>query len=562
MESKLVRYRTKTKEMYYFGLTKYMEHAYPKDELKPLSCAGIDTIGNFSLTLIDALDTAAVMDDLDTFSNLIQLVTFIDFNKDVNVSVFETNIRVIGGLLSAHIIAAMNPEVRKVYDWSLLEKAVDMAQRLLPAFDTPTGLPYGTVNLINGVPEGEIPVVCTACAGTFSLEWTWLSLLTGDPIYQKTSRKSMRALWNARSKLGLFGSHINVQTGQWVHPECSIGGGVDSFYEYLLKTWIAFADEEEYHEMFVEAYAAIKKHMKKNLWHVDVHLETGETLFPYFHSLGSFWPGVKVLAGDVDEAVDELNAMSVLLRHTKFLPEAVDLRGGSLHYVSGKTGYPLRPEFIESMWKVYQVTSLRTSCGFANVEDVIELKLGDKMESFFLAETLKYLYLLFTPSSSYNSPSSSSTSPSHGLGTTFVFNTEAHPFPVWGSWRTDEELLELQAALTAEEDQLGEKERGGWLSMLWGNGADGSGRGVGGEEDEEAERVREWRDASRVSSRKAASSALTSGVGDGGMDESGGGEEQDTVQKGFEVGMCLYDAWEKAVQKKIVEWRVEKDGND
>ena len=85
------------------------------------------------------------------------LIANVDFNKDVNVSVFETNIRgsvnitgkssykpmtVVGGLLSAHLLAH---EFLPDYTSGLLSLALDVGERLLPAFDTPTGLPYGTV---------------------------------------------------------------------------------------------------------------------------------------------------------------------------------------------------------------------------------------------------------------------------------------------------------------------------------------------------------------------------------------------------------------------------------
>lgn len=66
--------------------------------------------------------------------------------------------------------------------------AEDVARRLLPAFDTPTGMPYGTVNLHSGVPLGETTVTCTAGVGTFILEFGTLSRLTGDEIFEQVLR--------------------------------------------------------------------------------------------------------------------------------------------------------------------------------------------------------------------------------------------------------------------------------------------------------------------------------------------------------------------------------------
>ncbi|KAJ3106016.1 ER degradation-enhancing alpha-mannosidase-like protein 2 [Phlyctochytrium planicorne] len=422
-----------------------MTYAYPLDELKPVSGVGFNTLGNFSLTLLDALDTLLIMGDRTSFIYGLRMLELVDFNIDVNVSVFETNIRILGGLLSCHILALTDPEVAKYYDGFLLGKARDVGSRLLVAFDTPTGLPYGTVNLMNGVNKDESEDVCTACAGSFSIEFTWLSILTDDPIYEVTARKAMRALWKRRSSLDLLGNHINVKTGAWTYKviaqrtstnfnqESSVGGLIDSFFEYLLKSYVAFSDEDEYNEMFWRAYRAVKIHMKRNEWHVDVHMDTGNLYSPLFHSLGAFWPGVKVMAGDVTEAVDELNAISFILSQVNFLPEALNLQHST--FIEGRSGYPLRPEFIESLWVTFQATrdpnilklgmefvdrlnnKTRTKFGFANVADVRTLDLEDKMESFFLAETLKYLYLLFDPENEFNKDD-------------FVFNTEAHPFPV------------------------------------------------------------------------------------------------------------------------------------
>lgn len=118
------------------------------------------------------------------FRALLPLVNKIDFSMNVNVSVFETNIRVIGGLLSAHIMTVTDSDLSESYDWKLLDLAEDVAKRILPAFNTPTGLPYSSIHLLHGVAENESLDVCTACAGTFSLEFTWLSLLTGNPVYE------------------------------------------------------------------------------------------------------------------------------------------------------------------------------------------------------------------------------------------------------------------------------------------------------------------------------------------------------------------------------------------
>lgn len=147
------------------------------------------------------------MDEIETFKKASKMVRFVDFDKDIYVSVFETNIRIIGSLLSSHIFSTKDPRISSSYTGHLLSKAVDLADRILPAFDTKTGLPYGTINLKRGVNPHESTLTCTACAGTFHIEFSWLSLLSGDDKYERVSRKAITALFNSRSKIGLFGTH-------------------------------------------------------------------------------------------------------------------------------------------------------------------------------------------------------------------------------------------------------------------------------------------------------------------------------------------------------------------
>jgi mannosidase alpha-like ER degradation enhancer 2 len=83
--------------------------------------------------------------------------------------------------------ATDNLEIGWPCNGPLLRMAENVARRLLPAFNTPTGMPYGTVNLRSGVPEGETTVTCTAGVGTFILEFGTLSRLTGDLIFEQVS---------------------------------------------------------------------------------------------------------------------------------------------------------------------------------------------------------------------------------------------------------------------------------------------------------------------------------------------------------------------------------------
>lgn len=177
---------------------------------------------SYSLTLIDALDTLAIMGNHSEFQRVVDILTTKEgFDANINVSVFETNIRIIGGLLSAHLLSNrcancffVNTHIFKNYKiifragiklepgWPcngpLLRLAEDVAKRLIVAFDTKTGMPYGTINLRHGVPRGETTVTCTAGIGTFIVEFGALSRLTGDPLYEEVAMNAIYALYNHR----------------------------------------------------------------------------------------------------------------------------------------------------------------------------------------------------------------------------------------------------------------------------------------------------------------------------------------------------------------------------
>ena len=147
---------------------------------------------------------------------------------------------VVGGLLSAHLscqkeLTSKSRERDGPCDGPLLDLAVNVARRLLPAFNTPTGMPYGTVNLRHGVPREETTITCSAGVGTFLLEFATLSRLTGDPIFEQVAVRAIDSLHKTRSTIDLIGNHINTSDGKWTAIDATIGAGVDSFFEYLVK---------------------------------------------------------------------------------------------------------------------------------------------------------------------------------------------------------------------------------------------------------------------------------------------------------------------------------------
>ena len=151
----------------------------------------------------------------------------------------------------------------------LLAMAKELGDRLLPAFDTPTSLPFARINLRYGISEGETEETCAAAAGSLTLEFTVLSQLTGNPVYERVARKSFLNTWARRvPSTNLVGNSIGVRNGHWMLPGASgIGAGIDSFYEYALKSAVLF-DDDVYMEVWEDAYRAVMQHIRAS----DTHL--------------------------------------------------------------------------------------------------------------------------------------------------------------------------------------------------------------------------------------------------------------------------------------------------
>lgn len=446
--------KLKTLEMFDHAYGSYKKYAFPADELMPLSCKGryrgtegdrgdIDeALGNFSLTLIDTLDTLAVLGRIDEFEEQVRFVIQnVSFNTDVVVSVFETNIRVLGGLLGAHFMSIeikMSGKGMLWYQNELLSKAVDIGDRLLTAFNTTTGIPYPKVNLKYGVNTpysrvGHETDTCTACAGTMIMEFGALSRLTGNQIYEDKAHKAMEALWMYRSRHSdLVGTTINIHNGNWIRRDSGVGAGIDSYYEYCLKAYILLGDET-YLDKFNKHYESIKRYIQRGSMFIDVMMhQPDQPVRSHMDALQAFWPGLLVLKGDLHSAIETHEMLYSVAKKFKFLPEAFT-SNFDLHWAQ----HPLRPEFIESTYFLYQATKddyylyagrhvletleehARVPCGFAALTDVRTFRHEDKMDSFVLAETFKYLYLLF------------STEAEHLIDIhDYIFTTEAHLLPL------------------------------------------------------------------------------------------------------------------------------------
>lgn len=401
----------------------YEQYAWGHDELKPLTKTPRDWYGGESLlmTPVDSLDTLLLLglkDEADKAKALI--VEKLSFDKDISVKNFEVTIRLLGGLLSSYQMTG---------DERLLRLAEDLGKRLLPVFNSPTGMPYMFVNLKTGKTSGAHSN--PAEIGTLLLEFGTLSKLTHNPVFYDKAKNAVVQLYNRRSKIGLVGEEIDVETGQWISRASHVGGGIDSYYEYLLKSSILFGDKD-CANMWRESVRALNKYLADNthtgLWYGQVDMETGKRTATEWGSLHAFFPAVLALGGDLGRA-RRLQASSYKMWNLKGIePEVIDYRTMKVT----EPGYPLRPEIMESAYYLYHYTKdpqyqemgrrffiglqtrCRTDAGYTVLKDVVKNEKGDLQPSYFLAESLKYLYLLFAPEKTIDLDK-------------VVFNTEAHP---------------------------------------------------------------------------------------------------------------------------------------
>jgi mannosidase alpha-like ER degradation enhancer 2 len=400
----------------------YEQYAWGHDELKPLSKQPRDWYGeSLLMTPVDSLDTLILLgcrEEAEKAQTLI--VERLSFDKDANVKVFEITIRLLGGLLSGYQLTG---------DRRLLQLADDLGTRLLPAFNSPTGMPYMFVNLRTGKTSGARSN--PAEIGTLILEFGTLSKLTHKPVYFAKAKRALVELYKRRSKIGLVGQEIDVESGAWTDKASHVGGAIDSYYEYLLKCSRLFGDKD-CASMWRTSIRAVNEHVaeetKTGFWYGEVDMDSGAFTHHEFGALQAFLPAVLAMSGDLTRA-RKLEASSYRIWTLKGIePEALDYKALAVT----DPRYPLRPEIIESAYYLHHYTknalylhmgttffealmkNCRTDTGYTTLESVETMKQGDLMPSYFLAETLKYLYLLFAPK------------PPLAFDKV-VFNTEAHP---------------------------------------------------------------------------------------------------------------------------------------
>lgn len=496
----------------------YAEHAWGMDEFHPVAqtsknmgCKKMtDSCPPTGWIIVDALDTAMIMNLTSRVTQAREWIkTSLDFSKvDSEMSTFETTIRVLGGLLSAHYLSISFPNLAPQRDDDIgakgedlyIEKATDLADRLLGAFDTNTGIPLSSciLNTSTGVgSHGDMGAASTAEATTLQLEMKYVSKLTGEPLYWERAEQVMAAVDANRHEGGILPIFINPTTGEFKGQNIRIGSRGDSYYEYLIKQYLQTGSREGiYLEMWEESLRGIKQHLitwtATNNFTIIAERQTGlhEGLTGKMDHLVCFMPGTIALAVTGGKTVkqakldmgdrwgkkqeEDLVLAEELMKTcwgmyfvtpTGLAPEISYFnlttptqawnfedpdwtmpRSGPLKWqpdAAWRTDYDIkandvhnlqRPETIESLyymwritenpiyrewgWKIFQSFMKHTAIynkqgkvvGYSSIQNINnvaypgannkQLVVGssvkrDNMEGFWLAETLKYLYLLF-----------------------------------------------------------------------------------------------------------------------------------------------------------------------
>uniref|UniRef100_A0A671WMX6 alpha-1,2-Mannosidase n=1 Tax=Sparus aurata TaxID=8175 RepID=A0A671WMX6_SPAAU len=445
--------REKVKEMMKFAWDNYKLYAWGKNELRPLTRNG--HLGNMfgglkGASIIDSLDTLYIMGLMDEYNDAKEWVqTSLDLNSNGEASLFEVNIRYVGGLLSAYYLTG--EEVFK-------SKVLELGEKLLPAFNTPTGIPRGVINLGSGTSWswGWASAGSSILAefGTLHLEFVHLSELSANPIYTEKVMNIRKLLNKIEKPHGLYPNFLSPVSGNWVQHHVSIGGLGDSFYEYLIKSFLmSDKTDGDAKKMYYSALEAIEANLvQKSPGGLTYMAEwRGGILDHKMGHLACFSGGMIGIGADdgVPEKRQHYLDLAAEITHTchesytrsatKLGPEAFRFDGGGEATATRLSDryYILRPEVIESymyMWRLTHdpkyrewgweaVEALEQHCrveaGFSGIRDVYTTTAShDNMQqSFFLSETLKYLYLLFSDDDLLPLED-------------WVFNTEAHPLPI------------------------------------------------------------------------------------------------------------------------------------
>lgn len=447
--------RDMIKKMMRHAWNGYVTYAWGANELKPVTrkeeTGFIFGKGRVGATLVDAMDTLFIMEEYQEVMRCREWLAKHfkqEFMKVGRVSVFETTIRFIGGFNTMYSFTK---------DPLYMELSRFIADLLIPAFSEDLAINVGWIMIGQNY---SIPArtrsSLLAEVGTLQIEWGYLSYITGNMTYHMKTKGVFEELFTRRSTYsGLFPITVyraapnEAELQHLDHGEVTLGGAGDSYYEYLLKYYLFTGSEDElvlsnWRVTLSSILHQMVKHSLGGLYYV-ANLVKGRESNRMQH-LACFVGGLFGLSSEVlewkreealraAESVTETCHMTYNSTATNIGPEGFAIASNSIQALDRRS--LMRPETIESYFVMWRLTHnqkyrdwgweaaqamekhYRTGAGYSGIRDVnsrTPVK-DDVMQSFFLAETLKYLYLLFSDDSLIPLDK-------------FVLNTEAHPVPV------------------------------------------------------------------------------------------------------------------------------------
>ncbi|KAL0567696.1 hypothetical protein V5O48_014299, partial [Marasmius crinis-equi] len=443
-------HRDDVRDIFIQSYNAYRKFAFGHDTLMPLTGKPDDGRNGWGASIVDAMSTMRIMGLDDFFDEAVSFAEKIDFSKsqtNQTVSVFETTIRYLGGLLSAYELSGKQHPV-------LVEKAKQVADKMAFAWQKPNQkVPFGNLNFTTNQPVVTTSVI--AEAGTLDLEWSTLTKYTGNATYERLTVDTVRAIANNPAPLpALAPKEIDPKTGRPVRSHITWGGGSDSYFEYLIK-YARLSNTND--NLFADAWAtavdsSIKFLLRKstvgdhtylvdrdgtarnggrllnNDTIVNIGLDLADACWNTYASTAT-GIGPEMFQFKTTVKSDQSNSMR-LTREQEFFYEKHGF------YITDPW-YIQRPEVLESNFYAWRATGdpkyldravsavnsfkkflvARKTGGFAGLNNTDDPSRGqiDNTESFWFAEVLKYLYLTFDD-------------PKHISLDEYVFNTEAHPF--------------------------------------------------------------------------------------------------------------------------------------
>ncbi|KAH9016518.1 glycoside hydrolase [Lactarius hengduanensis] len=417
----------------------YERDAMGADEYHPISRKGSNLTeeGGIGYTVVDALDTMLLMGLDAEYQRARHLGRGkMTFERDADFNTLR--FRVLGGLLSAYHLSGG--------DALYLTRARDLADRMLPVFDTPSGLPLPMVNLQKrqGVHDKDNPgLVSTAEVSTIQLEFRYLSELTGMDVYWKKAERVMAVIRAARMPPGLASIFMDVREGRFMTSAIRLGF---SWKQFIQTSW-RLTPKQDFLVCFFGGNLLLSATRSGALVQ-DVSVP------PRLEELSEVgqrdWAtGIELIRTCMDTH-DTKTGLAPEIAHFRIPSDNMQsvLNAPGDWYIKGARAgefppydarYMLRPETVESLFAAFRLTgdkryrehgwaifrAIEAHCripsgGYATIVNVDEVPVRheDKMETFFLSETLKYLFLLFSDGDTI--PLSK-----------YVFNTEAHPLPIF-----------------------------------------------------------------------------------------------------------------------------------